>query len=171
MISIHAKTNRTQLVAALSLCQAFYDARKTKLEFSTKKIYFNSLDFVTMHITSFTNVTRVRQDAVQSVLDPRYKKVCATATDGLMFGGEFQKQLKEVKENQKVSPLAIQPKIFVSNFDDLPSGTEWSYALPIPPFVKMCRLYVQYLMTAVSCNNTITKISASACLTNWYSQL
>ena len=28
-----------------------------------------------MLITSFTNATRVRQDALQSVLDPRYMKV------------------------------------------------------------------------------------------------
>ena len=100
----------------MSLCQALYDARKAKSEIATKNIYFNSLDVVTMLITSFTNATRVRQDAVQSVLDPRYKKVCATAVarDGLLFGGDFQKQLKEVKDDQKVSPLALQSKNFVS---------------------------------------------------------
>ena len=104
------------LCAALSLCQALYNARKAKSEIATKNIYFNSLDVVTMLITSFTNATRVRQDAVQSVLDPRYKKVCATAvaSDGLLFGGDFQKQLKEVKDDQKVSPLAFQSKNFVS---------------------------------------------------------
>ncbi|GFS13643.1 hypothetical protein ElyMa_006727200 [Elysia marginata] len=54
------------------------------------------------------SLARKRQDACKYVLDPRFKSLCndASASDGLLFGPDFQKLLREVTENSKISPFA-----------------------------------------------------------------
>ncbi|GFS10531.1 hypothetical protein ElyMa_006648800 [Elysia marginata] len=96
------------MCAALSLCEDLYTALHSKASSDLKSVYFKSLDLVTLLIATFTNTCRKRQDAYKYVLDPRFKSLCndASSSDGLLFGPDFQKLLREVTENSKISPFA-----------------------------------------------------------------
>ncbi|GFR90208.1 reverse transcriptase/ribonuclease h/methyltransferase [Elysia marginata] len=82
--------------------------KNSKASSDLKSVYFKSLDLVTLLIATFTNTSRKRQDACKYVLDPRFKSLRndASASDGLLFGPDFQKLLREVTENSKISPFA-----------------------------------------------------------------
>ncbi|GFR98962.1 hypothetical protein ElyMa_006362500 [Elysia marginata] len=94
----------------------FVRARHSKASSDLK-----SLDLVTFLIATFTNTSRKRQNACKYVLDPRFKSLCndASASDGLLFGPDFQKLLREVTENSKISPFA--PGVLKNSSTLLPS--------------------------------------------------
>lgn len=96
------------LCASLSLCQDLHTARSSRSPADLKQIYFKSLDVMSLLVTSFTNITKKRQDACKYVSDPKFKRVCAAANINgeLLFGSDFQKQLREESEQRKIVPFA-----------------------------------------------------------------
>ena len=93
------------IFAAIAVNEDLYEAKKNNR--INAETYKSSLDLLSILTAAFRGASKQRQQNCKIAVHKKYRDVIANASssDGMLFGEDFQKQLKEISDKPKISPL------------------------------------------------------------------